>query len=267
MKTEVTVAIIAATAAIASALFSALGQVRITRLKAQLERDLSKEEQKGELERIMARFREPLGYAAFDLQSRLYNVLEQNLVSVYIERGDERSRSYVVNNTVFLVGQYFAWTEIIRKEIQFLDLGESTLSSTLARSPRPPVSGAGLTGSYLPQIRGGQGGRGRAALLPGGGRPYGLGPRRNRRRWGAGDPRRPGHSLRAWAVDPSRRHGGGPCGHRDRRGHPPSCPVQGRAPGGRGGQPRGYATLLSLVQHGPDRLPLSGTCGPVCRAP
>jgi hypothetical protein len=133
LKTELVVALVAAVAAIVSALFSAWSQVRVTRLTAQLQRDHSKEEQIAELEQIMARFREPLGYAAYDLQSRLFGILQRNLIGTYVEQGDERSRSYVVNNTVFLIAQYFAWIEIIRKEIQFLDLGESKQSWALAR--------------------------------------------------------------------------------------------------------------------------------------
>jgi hypothetical protein len=39
--------------------------------------------------------------------------------------GDERSQQYVVNNTAFLIAQYFGWTEVIRQEGLFLDLGET----------------------------------------------------------------------------------------------------------------------------------------------
>lgn len=78
-------------------------------------------------------FSEPLARSAYDLQSRLYNIIRQNLIEVYLTHGSERERSYVKNNTVFLVGQYLCWTELVRREIQFIDLGESTKTRDLLR--------------------------------------------------------------------------------------------------------------------------------------
>lgn len=34
------------------------------------------------------------------------------------ENKTERERSYVLNNTVYLIAQYFAWTEIIRRDME-----------------------------------------------------------------------------------------------------------------------------------------------------
>jgi len=83
--------------------------------------------------RSSLRYREPLARSAYDLQSRLYNILMQNLIEIYYTRGNERERSYVVNNTVFVVAQYFAWTEIIRREIQYIDLGEDAQTRQMTR--------------------------------------------------------------------------------------------------------------------------------------
>lgn len=55
------------------------------------------------------------------------------MIDVYFDKGDERERSYVVDNTAFLVAQYFAWTEIIRRDIQYIDLGEDEQTRRLAR--------------------------------------------------------------------------------------------------------------------------------------
>ena len=126
-------ALIAAIAAIASAMYSRQSQLSVVRLSAQLEHERRQEERSAELEQIMARFSEGLGQAAYDLQSRLYNILKLNLIGTYVVSGDERSQSYVINNTVFLIAQYFAWAEIIRRDVQFVDLGESERTQNLTR--------------------------------------------------------------------------------------------------------------------------------------
>jgi hypothetical protein len=91
------------------------------------------EQRRFEAERMAARYHEPLARAAYDLQSRLYNILQQNLLAVYYDGGDERERAYVVDNTTFLVAQYFAWTEIVRRDIQYIDLGQDEQTRRLAR--------------------------------------------------------------------------------------------------------------------------------------
>lgn len=71
---------------------------------------------------------EPLIRSAADLQSRIYNILEGGFINRYYYNGSERNKSYVINNTVFLVAQFFAWTEAARIDIQFLNL-ESDLKT------------------------------------------------------------------------------------------------------------------------------------------
>lgn len=133
MRTELVVALISAAVALASAEFTFWGQARTTRLEAELESLRLAEQRRFEAERTVARYREPLARAAYDLQSRLYYILQQNLLAVYYDKGDERERSYVVDNTAFLVAQYFAWTEIVRRDIQYIDLGQDEQTRRLAR--------------------------------------------------------------------------------------------------------------------------------------
>jgi len=59
---------------------------------------------------------EPLPRSAYDLQSRLYNIMRRNLIQVYFVKGDERTKSYVVNNTVYLVAQFQRITELMRQK-------------------------------------------------------------------------------------------------------------------------------------------------------
>jgi hypothetical protein len=84
-------------------------------------------------QREISKLSEPLARAAYDLQSRIYNILKQNLIDVYLANGNDRERSYVINNTAFLTGQYLCWTELVRREIQFIDLGESNKTRELLR--------------------------------------------------------------------------------------------------------------------------------------
>jgi hypothetical protein len=133
MRTELVVALVSGAVALVSAGFTLWGQVRTTQLAAELECLRLAEQRRFEAERMAARYREPLARAAYDLQSRLYNILQQNLLAVYYDGGDERERSYVVDNTAFLVAQYFAWTEIVRRDIQYIDLGQDEQTRRLAR--------------------------------------------------------------------------------------------------------------------------------------
>jgi hypothetical protein len=133
MRTEIVVAIISACVALPSAGFTLWGQARTARLAAEFESFRVAEQRRFEAERTVAHYREPLARAAYDLQSRLYNILQQNLLGVYFDNGNEREREYVVDNTTFLVAQYFAWTEIVRRDIQYIDLGSDEQTRQLAR--------------------------------------------------------------------------------------------------------------------------------------
>lgn len=108
------------------------GQLRAKRLEASLRREEASEERKREAQKLISRYREPLAHAGFELQSRVFNILVQGLIDVYYIRGTDRDKEYVVNNTAFLIGQYFGWVEIIRSEGQFLDLGEEVETKHLS---------------------------------------------------------------------------------------------------------------------------------------
>lgn len=83
--------------------------------------------------REVSKYSEPLARAAYDLQSRIFNILKQNFVQVYLIDGTDREKSYVVENTTFVISQFLCWTEQIRRDIQFIDLGENTKSLQLFR--------------------------------------------------------------------------------------------------------------------------------------
>jgi hypothetical protein len=140
MQVELLVALIAGAVALASAAGTIWSSVRnaehananakaIEQLKAENERMTASAQRQREI----SRFREPLARAAYDLQSRLYNILRQGLIHMYLTKGNDREKSYVANNTIFLMAQYLCWTELVRREIQFIDLGENEKTRELLR--------------------------------------------------------------------------------------------------------------------------------------
>jgi hypothetical protein len=72
---------------------------------------------------LAVRFREPVLQAAFNLQSRIYNIVRQGFLEDFLlaDQASEDEREYAVRNTSYLVGQYLAWVEIIRRESQYVD--------------------------------------------------------------------------------------------------------------------------------------------------
>lgn len=133
MNIELIVGLLAGAFALVAGALAVWGQIRSTRLSAEMELLKMAEQRRIESEKAVARYREPLARAAYDLQSRLYNLLAGNMLSKHYINGDERARNYVVDNTVYLIAQYLAWTEIIRTDIQFINLGKDEDTRQLAR--------------------------------------------------------------------------------------------------------------------------------------
>ena len=92
----------------------ALRQAKMAQRVAELERAERAEE-------VLKRYREPLAAAAFDLQSRLYNILRMDFFQKF--GGGERSDE-AMSSTLFRLAQYFGWSEILRRDIQFLSFPE-----------------------------------------------------------------------------------------------------------------------------------------------
>jgi hypothetical protein len=94
---------------------------------------------RSESEKLIAKYRDPLLLASTDLQSRLFNILElgflgsYNVLSAFKDNKDNDDESSVSEDhtdnvlryTCFLVGQYFSWTYILRRQVQFLRFSTS----------------------------------------------------------------------------------------------------------------------------------------------
>jgi ElaB/YqjD/DUF883 family membrane-anchored ribosome-binding protein len=101
------------------------------RLNDELEQRRERATKASRLEQVVNRYRDPLLSAAFDLQSRIYNVVDGDFF-VYLRSGDEDERNYVVYSTLFVIAEYLGWVEALRRGIQFLDLGDVKLNRDLA---------------------------------------------------------------------------------------------------------------------------------------
>lgn len=83
----------------------------------------------------MGRYRDALLWAAFDLQSRIYNILRgfevsrrpgrKGVLQAFLVEGTERQANYFRRSTAFVFAEYLGWVEIFRRDLQFLDLGDS----------------------------------------------------------------------------------------------------------------------------------------------
>jgi hypothetical protein len=80
-------------------------------------------------EDVVTRYREPLASAAFDLQSRIYNILRKDFVLKYRDTRPEDARL----TTLFRLAQYFGWSEILRRDIQFLSFPTADATRHVAR--------------------------------------------------------------------------------------------------------------------------------------
>jgi len=100
---------------------------RVARLNSDLETEVHKRtalfDRELHAEEVLARYREPLAAAAFDLQSRLYNILKLDFFAKF--GGDHPRREEALRTTLFRLAQYLGWTEILRRDIQFLSFPEA----------------------------------------------------------------------------------------------------------------------------------------------
>jgi hypothetical protein len=133
MDKTVIAGVISSIVAIGAAVIAVWGQLRVKRVEAQLALQKAQADRRAETEQTARRFREPLGRAAYELQSRIFNIVKGSFLEGYLGKGDERTRSYAIKHTLFVIAQYFAWTELIRREIQFIDLGADQETRKLAQ--------------------------------------------------------------------------------------------------------------------------------------
>lgn len=132
-ETQASIANLQAQTQASIARLQAENQANLEQLKDELQQKKEGRQKVEKAEEILAKYREPLVQAAFELQSRLYNIIRGGLLQNFHLKGNELERAYTIENTLFVFAQYLAWTEVIRREIQFLNLGEIDSTRRLSR--------------------------------------------------------------------------------------------------------------------------------------
>ncbi len=70
---------------------------------------------------VLATYRDPILLAAYDFQSRLYNVIRKGGLR-YMQQVEQEQ--YAIDSTLYVAAQYFAWAEILRQRIRLLNYPE-----------------------------------------------------------------------------------------------------------------------------------------------
>jgi len=134
--------VVSAAVAIRQSQHSARTQADLARLNSELQSEVQARtallERELLAEDVLKRYSEPLAAAAFDLQSRLYNILNMRFFARF---GGDHERCHIAHETtLFRIAQYFGWSELLRRDIQFLSFPEAdatqrviALQSAIAR--------------------------------------------------------------------------------------------------------------------------------------
>ena len=124
MSVAVLVALISAGVAVCSAAVTTYTTVRSIRLQHTLTLQRARLDRQEASEDLVRRYREPLLLAAFDLQARIHNIVESGFVARHMGSADLEEHHYARTSTLYRIGDYFGWIEVLRSGMQFLDLGE-----------------------------------------------------------------------------------------------------------------------------------------------
>ncbi|MFI5773090.1 hypothetical protein ACIA74_32185 [Streptomyces sp. NPDC051658] len=126
MSVELVVAGISGVVALAGVALSGRATRKQALLSAELTQGSARRARSEQRQDVMSRYRDPLLWAAFDLQSRLENIAvrEVGFLTTHYACGSPRTREYARRNTLFVLAEYLGWVEIIRLRVRFLDLGD-----------------------------------------------------------------------------------------------------------------------------------------------
>jgi len=137
MHTALIIAMIALAGSVASAVITVFGAPVL-----QARRDAKK---------ALDSYREPLLAAAYELQARLYNILELKFIEKYVTDDTGGKRRSAIESTLYVVAQFFGWREIIRREVQYLRFSRDTQTREIAALLRN-VEETFLSDKYGPQF-------------------------------------------------------------------------------------------------------------------
>jgi hypothetical protein len=130
MSPEIITASIAAIVAVISASITVYGQVRAAQFADRLAKQREAESRETQTATLMSKYRDPLLRSTIDLQSRLFNIHQNQFLAFYCQSPTDRD--YAIYNTLYVLAEYFGWVEILRREVQFLDLGDMEMNRRLS---------------------------------------------------------------------------------------------------------------------------------------
>lgn len=114
---SIVVAVLSLIGVMASLAWTTAQGKKLAALNDELSRRRDAETKAQQAENLVARYRDPLLEAAFDLQSRLFNALRQG--ATFRWGPDD---GYFMPSTLFLFGQFFGWVEILRQDMLYSDI-------------------------------------------------------------------------------------------------------------------------------------------------
>jgi len=92
------------------------------------ERDVNAEVRAAKQER--KQYQAPVVLAAFDLQSRLWNIVDDDFFKKVRTSKDPRDKEYAVEHTVYLLARWLGWVEIIKRSIRVLSYASEMHDAT-----------------------------------------------------------------------------------------------------------------------------------------
>lgn len=132
MTSTILVAVISGMVAVISVVLSFYATVRTIRIQNDLEMRRQQATSRDAIEELMARYRNPLLRSAIDLQGRIYSIMELDFIKRHLENDDAEWADYAKTSTLFRIAEFFGWIEILRRGVQFLNLGDQGRSRELS---------------------------------------------------------------------------------------------------------------------------------------
>jgi hypothetical protein len=118
-------------------------------LKARLDR-------RRQAQDLEARYREALMSSAYGLQARLFDISHAELLAYsddFEHDAQAEAQGYVRTSTLWMIGRYFAWVELLRRDNYFLALGTTSRGRGMLQSIAGVTNAfASDIGSLIPQI-------------------------------------------------------------------------------------------------------------------
>jgi hypothetical protein len=98
-----------------------------------ISRRAAREERLSAAEELTRKFREPLLQATYNLETRIYNIVELDFFGRFLGADStDLEKEYAVHHTMYVFAGYFCWLEIVRRESQYLDPKDDRINRAVA---------------------------------------------------------------------------------------------------------------------------------------